>query len=170
MPDHYINGKSKDAERKNAERTEDGLTTREEAALLRRAIRERWPIKPEYREGIANRMVAIAIDSKSGARASISAARVLVAADKLNLDEELKATPDQIEVTHSGTVDIRGAIGELLGNQDYVEFQRQRALARDTDPRAICQLRESGYPSVVANGKAHGDPRPGTNGHRNGSQ
>lgn len=170
MADHYINGKPKDGERSDVDREESGLTPREEAAIIRRAIRERWPIAEQYRDGIMKRLTSIALNPESGVRASVTAARVIIAADKLNLDEELKEKPDKLDVNHSGTIELRGVLEQLLGNHDYVEYQRSRALARDTDAGAVCQLREQGYTPPLANGSAHGSAGPGANGHRNGSQ
>lgn len=84
---------------------------------------------------------------------------------------------ERVEATVSGSMEHSGAIAHnvngldvLLGEPEYVNYLRQRTRIEDCDAGAICQIRESGNGQAMANGKAHGDPGPGTNGHRNGSK
>ena len=61
--------------------------------LLERAVRERWPIPERYKKAIINRQIKIAIDPESSGREARAAARTIIAADKINLEEEIKSTP-----------------------------------------------------------------------------
>src|SRR5262245_34441373 len=58
---------------------------RKELHLLRRAIRERWPIPEGLRPLVMAQLVLDAVNHPD-ARARIAAARALIAADKLNID------------------------------------------------------------------------------------
>jgi hypothetical protein len=51
-----------------------------------RAIRDRWPVPPDKRASIIERLVKIVESSEVGEREATSAAKALIAADKLNLE------------------------------------------------------------------------------------
>ena len=61
--------------------------------LIERAVKNRWPIPEKYRDAIIKRQIRIAIDPKSSGREARAAARTIIAADKINLEEEIKSTP-----------------------------------------------------------------------------
>jgi hypothetical protein len=56
--------------------------------MIERALRERWPIKPEFREKIMNALIAILADKNTSPREKTAAARALMHADSLNLEQE----------------------------------------------------------------------------------
>jgi hypothetical protein len=144
----------------------------ENTRMLERALREQWPIPDEYREPIVKRQVKIAIDPDSSSREATSAARCIVSMQSQNNEIALKAldkiSPDQHE--HHGTIEHRHGLAELLAEQDYVGYLRNRTGNQDSDPRLVCQIREPGNGKPVENGEAHGGAGPGANGHRNGSE
>ena len=83
--------------------------------LIERAIRERWPIKEEWRAGLVARQVAIAGDKKSSPREATSAFRALLEADKINVGlDEREAAPVQVNV----------AIQNVLAGMPLDELQR----------------------------------------------
>lgn len=63
----------------------DGIRT---TRMLERAVRQRWPIPEEYKAAIIKRQAKIAVDPKSTARESASAAKTVLAADRLNQSDE----------------------------------------------------------------------------------
>jgi hypothetical protein len=63
----------------------DGIRT---TRLLERAVRERWPIPEHLRQAIIDRQVEIATDPKYDAREATSAAKTVIAADRINQQEE----------------------------------------------------------------------------------
>lgn len=65
-----------------------GTGNTRDTRLLERAIKKRWPIPEQYKEAIMRRQALIAIDPKAKPREASAAARTLIAADKLNLEEE----------------------------------------------------------------------------------
>lgn len=60
---------------------------RGDMVLYRRALRGRWPIPDELKIAVLERMARIVVNSRSE-REAILAAKVLIAADTLNLDHE----------------------------------------------------------------------------------
>lgn len=150
MPDQYSNGKPKDHPRDNAERGESNLTAREEANMIQRAIKNRWPIPEKYREGIVTRLVKVALDPESGVRAAVAASRVLIQADKLNLDEENKDKPDKLNVTFD-TEGLRAIIDEARRDETYVRLERERAI--QAYPQSGLNG-HNGHARTMGNGKA----------------
>ncbi len=63
--------------------------------MMERALRERWPIKPEFREKIMNALIAILADKNASPREKTSAARALMHADSINLEAEKIVQADQ---------------------------------------------------------------------------
>lgn len=70
----------------------DGVRT---TRMLKRALKQRWPIPEEYKEAIMKRQAKIAIDSKSSPREAAAAARTIISADRLNQEEEKEEQPQQ---------------------------------------------------------------------------
>lgn len=101
---------------------------RAEFRLESRAIRERWPIPDVARVNMLRRIFGIMRDPESTKRDQIAAARVLIQADGLNLEErrlellEKVGEPDSIasileaalQRAESGT---RGEVGPNPGDQ-----------------------------------------------------
>lgn len=56
--------------------------------LLRRAIRERWPLTEEQRDKLPKWLVQIVSDEELDVRGRVGAAKVLVEMDKLNIQQE----------------------------------------------------------------------------------
>lgn len=70
---------------------------RRDIRLTEQAIRQRWPIKPEHRAAIINKLVRVALDPETSPRETISASKALVNAEGQNqTDEHFYANqPDQ---------------------------------------------------------------------------
>ena len=86
-----------------------------------RAIAERWPMKPEYREAIVKRLTGIVVDKEPevpvdathetraaiiGAKAkmrrtAVGAARALIACESQNQADEHKQQPSRVDHTHA---------------------------------------------------------------------
>jgi len=64
---------------------------------MERALRERWPIKPEYREKIMFSLLAIVADKNASPREKTAAARALMAADAQNIEMEKMEQADEHE-------------------------------------------------------------------------
>ena len=62
------------------------IESRKDLKLIGRAVRERWPIAPNFRAEIVARLMTILSDSEASERDVVSAARVLASIDKMNLD------------------------------------------------------------------------------------
>ena len=60
-------------------------------------MRERWPIKPEYREKIIASLLLIVADRNASPRERTSAAKALLAADQINVEQERMEQVDEHE-------------------------------------------------------------------------
>lgn len=106
-----IANNSEDGDEAQGGRGEPALTpTRNTAALVRRAIREDWPIKPHVREAVMNQMAIIALNGATH-RDKVAAAKTLVAADAVNAKREAMDQADEHvllkrEVIHHHTHEV----------------------------------------------------------------
>jgi hypothetical protein len=65
--------------------------------MMERALRERWPIKPEYRERIMLYLYTIVGSKDASPRERTAAAKALMAADSLNVQQERMDQADEHE-------------------------------------------------------------------------
>lgn len=73
----------------------DPRTGGKDMRLLRRAIKEGWPISPEIRQLVVSQM-ALVVGRSEEERSKVAAARVLVAADAINAKREAMDTPQKL--------------------------------------------------------------------------
>lgn len=109
------------------------------ARMIQRAVKQRWPIKPEWREGLLKRQVAIAVDPNSKPREATSAFRAIVSAEAQNQADEIPPdVPPQVAVqvnVDSKEREPDYTLGELVeaihaADDDLAELVR-RAHARE---------------------------------------
>ncbi len=62
--------------------------------MMAKALEQRWPIKPEYREAIVRKLVQIIANPSSSPREVTAATRALMAAESQNQEDEHKALSD----------------------------------------------------------------------------
>ena len=105
-----------------------------ETRLLARAVTQRWPIKPEYRETVIRRLLMIVLDEskhedgtpRCSIRERIAAARAIISAEAQNQADEQQQEGRTIHHEHdhvigvtATTVDVRRprllALAERLG-------------------------------------------------------
>jgi hypothetical protein len=65
--------------------------------LLERALRERWPISSEFRERIVLHLISIVANKDLSPRERTSAAKALLHADQLNVEQEKMEQLDEHE-------------------------------------------------------------------------
>ena len=56
--------------------------------MLARALEQRWPMSPEYRQSVIRVLMQIALDSNNSPRERTSAAKALISADRNNIEQE----------------------------------------------------------------------------------
>ena len=59
--------------------------------MIQKALEQRWPVKPEYREALVKRAVRTIADPNSSPREVAAASRILLAAEAQNIDDERHA-------------------------------------------------------------------------------
>lgn len=85
LPSHFVNDKE----------------TVQDAQLIARAIKERWPIREDLRQPLINRMIAIALSKESSSGHAIAAARAVIAADAANQKDQHLEQPLQVQHAHA---------------------------------------------------------------------
>ena len=79
--------------------------------LAERAVRERWPIPAEVRAKLPAMLAGIIDDAEASPRNKIAAARVLLTADGLNLEQEQRdAGGETVNVNVRGAVEVREVV------------------------------------------------------------
>lgn len=91
---------------------------RADAAMVGRAIRERWPIPEEYRAPIVNRIVRIVVDPSSSNREATSAARCLATMDSQNV-----AAPPMVAIQNNVGMTPQQIQDALEQNPDYIAWK-----------------------------------------------
>jgi hypothetical protein len=90
--------------------------------MAQKALEQRWPIKPEYREALVRRLVRIIADPNSSAREVTSASKALIAAESQNQADEHKV----VDVRLSTRNDQLDAIATDLGIEVSVVIDAER--------------------------------------------
>jgi hypothetical protein len=80
-----------------ASRAEQAKQTLGECRIEQRALRERWPIPHQYREGLVLKQIKIALAPDSTPREAASAFRCLLGADHVNLEVTAQERTDLVE-------------------------------------------------------------------------
>lgn len=140
--------------------------------LIRRAIRGGWNVPRRVKHAITRRLGEI-LEQEEPCEISEFIQLGKLAATLDSVDLKTEAIAAQKEKPHapnpSGVfINVNGGSGdvsirhELLNDPQYLEFQRQRAIAEDADAGAVRQARQ---PGALENGSAPDLPGPSTNGH-----
>lgn len=127
---------------------------RQDAELCTKALTQRWPITTQKREAVINRLLSI-VENSDDDRAIVAAARGLIAADKLNLDEEKAAAG--IGGNH---VDVYVLNGERIPDDPrIIELDNQIMAIESVGPGAAVASRagETGHQRSMEDDAA---PRP----------
>jgi hypothetical protein len=122
-------------------------------------LRQRWPIPEEIRAMLGEELANIVTNREESSRARSIAARVLIAADALNLEQEKRdAGGEVVNVNLSGEVkqkhehDHRCKLADFLARYD-AEMARSAGLPPGVRPGADQSVDEAG-----TNGQANGVP------------
>lgn len=59
--------------------------------MIAKALTQRWPINPEYREALVKRLVRVIADPSSSAREVTAASKALLAAEQQNIEDAKQA-------------------------------------------------------------------------------
>lgn len=98
--------------------------------LEKRALAARWPISEAQRRAIVCDLAEIAADPKQEARARVRAAAVLVAADKVNMEDEAAAEP---------AAGPAGVLGTVVHAHVTVAPEAFAAFLEDSKPRQVIE-------------------------------
>lgn len=148
-------------------------------ALLRRAYRERWPMTDERRAMLLDQMFGI-VEKSPKDRDKIAAAKVIVTADAINVNQQKIDTPKEsnVNVNVSGGMAVGVSVAtvtaslreQMLNDDRYLEYLRQDETAvagsAESSPGASASggpdpsdgnaspVREDGEPGPLEDGEA----------------
>lgn len=80
--------------------------THNERTLIKRALRQRWPIPDVARKAAIAECRAVLANGNAPTREKLSAAKILIMADRLNLEQEKHAEPPPPPPSPSVTVNV----------------------------------------------------------------
>ena len=132
---------------------------RSDAALIRRAIKHKWPVSDEIKQLVTNQM-ALIVGRSEDERNQIAASKVLVAADSVNARRE--ATEVEAERPAAGTM------VSILVNQVLANDRGRNLLAELTEALEPGGPSETGQRRTVDDSPPPGPSQPGLNGSSNG--
>jgi len=131
-------------------------------ALARRAFRERWPMTDERRAMLLDQMFRI-VEGGPDPRNRIAAAKVIVQADAINVNQQKIDTPKEsnVNLTVSGGMAVGVSVGavtaslreQMLNDDRYLEYLRLGSPDGNASP-----VRADGEPGPVEDGEAPGGP------------
>jgi hypothetical protein len=79
--------------------------------MMVKAVEQRWPMSPEYREAVIRRLIRIVADPKSSNREATAAARALMAAEQQNQSDEHKVVDVRVTTRHDEISAIAADLG-----------------------------------------------------------
>jgi len=118
----------------SSEGIEHNLSGRTEAALYRKAIKQRWPLPEKYKQAVIERQVKIAVSPESTPRESTSAAKVIMTAEAQNQADELKLEPAEVGQHvhfHQHGEGVNGELGTGEHNAKRLERLRTAIAERE---------------------------------------
>lgn len=91
--------------------------------MMAKALEQRWPIKPEYREVMIKRLVRVLADPSSSAREVAAASKGLLAAEAQNQSDEHKEIDVRITIRHDQLSGIAADLGLEIDALTHAESE-----------------------------------------------
>lgn len=113
-----------------ASESDSGHHERADAILVQKAMRNAWPVDAPLR----NRVIETAdliMQTSNKDRNILAAAKIILQADKLNVDRERIDTPQDVNVKHSGGIDMTYMRQEMLQDPEYLAYLEHKAATDD---------------------------------------
>lgn len=120
----------------------DAEVSRSDLVMVKQAIKHRWPIDPEKRPRIIRALEQMATSKRYTPRERLGAARALLAADRLNQEDELAAAGRGRGLTVNVGIGITSEQRQaaLRDDPEYLEWLERRTLERDAG--TVCEVSE----------------------------
>lgn len=99
--------------------------------LIQRAMEQRWPIKPEFREALVKRLVRIIASPESTPREVSAAARALLSAESQNQADEHKVVDVHVSTIHDRLDAIAADLGIEVGTIQAVSRETGSSVGSD---------------------------------------
>ena len=92
--------------------------------MIARAVMQRWPIKPEYRAALINKLMKVLASPESSAREITAAARAILSAESQNQADEHKVVDVRTQQGDFDLASIAAEIGVDIGVIENAEIAR----------------------------------------------
>lgn len=123
------------------ESLKDSSSVVRDAGLINIAVRRRWGITEEQLTKLPEMLGDIANNKRIKVTARVAAARTLVGMERQNQLDQHKAIdktiPDPPPPPDVERADPVAVANQMLDDPDYIEYQRQRAIAADSDSGSV---------------------------------
>ena len=120
------------------------MTETQIARMEARAMEQRWPTKPEYREALIRRNMKIIADPKSTERAIVAASKVILAAEAQNQSDEHKVIDVRVTTRNDRLDGIAADLGIEIGLIEAAQREADLGLdgiEAESQPRADYRAR-----------------------------
>ncbi len=101
--------------------------------MMARAVMQRWPVTPEYRNIIIRQLMKVIADPNTSAREKTSAAKALMSAEQQNQADEHKVVDVRVTTRHDNLDAIAADLGIDLG---FIEDASRAAAGGIASPEA----------------------------------
>ena len=79
--------------------------------MIAKALTQRWPVKPEYRELLVKKLMKVIADPMSSPREITAAAKAIMAAEKQNQEDEHKLVDIELQQRNHRISTIAAELG-----------------------------------------------------------
>lgn len=147
----------------------DEEAMKEDLQAVTSAVVGRWKIPERYQHVVPTVLLKLIEDSEAPIDIRLKAATLVARLHGQNQDDEHKRIDKSLPDLHQldAKIDVAKGVKELLQDPDYLDYQREKAVERDSNAGS---LREVGVGGQMANGSSSRLGGSGANGHSNGAE
>ena len=98
-----------------------------------RAVEQRWPVRPDYRDALIKRNMKIILNPNSTERAVSAASKIILAAEAQNIADEQHADHTRMDAGRNRVLALLG--GDGTAASPIILDGRREAVARVSNPK-----------------------------------
>ena len=110
------------------------MTETQIARMEARAVEQRWPVRPDYRDALIKRNMKIILNPNSTERAVSAASKIILAAEAQNIADEQHADHTRMDAGRNRVLALLG--GEGTATSPLILDGRREAVARVSNPKS----------------------------------
>ena len=109
------------------------MTETQIARMEARAVEQRWPVKPDYRDALIKRNMKIILNPNSTERAVSAASKIILAAEAQNIADEQHADHTRMDAGRNRVLALLGGDGSAAN--PLILDSRREAVTRISNPK-----------------------------------